>query len=74
MLANNLLNESTELKKRLESVILSLEKQQEMNYNPVTTLLLSYLIDIRDGKVPDYVIQNYEYYLHVNKITERSSD
>jgi hypothetical protein len=47
----------------LKAVIRSLERQQEFNYNPVTTLLLSYLYDIRDGKVPQHVIKTYEEYL-----------
>lgn len=45
---------------RVKAVILSLEKQQEINYNPVTTLILSYLKDIRDGKVPNHVIESYQ--------------
>lgn len=55
---------------RLNAVIKSLEYQQKWNYNSVTTLILSYLIDIRDGKVPDYVIKTYEEYLKDNPITK----
>lgn len=56
--------------KRLKAVIQSLERQQDLNYNPVTSLILSYLIDIRDGKVPNYVIKTYEEILAMGKQTK----
>lgn len=61
----------TKLEIRLKAVILSLEKQQETNYNPVTTLILSYLYDLRDGKVPSHVIRTYEEYLTESHSTTR---
>ena len=45
---------------RLETVIDFLEKLQEGNYNPTYGMILSYLYDIRDGSVPDYVMNPKE--------------
>lgn len=42
---------------RLKSVITSLEDSQSRCYSPITNLVLSYLSDILNDKVPDYVLE-----------------
>lgn len=42
---------------RLKSVIASLERQQGYKYNPMTNMTLSYLYDILNDTVPDYVLE-----------------
>lgn len=42
---------------RLKSVIASLEYQQSKKYNPMTNLTLSYLYDILNDKVPNYILE-----------------
>jgi hypothetical protein len=57
------MNFATEVKnaietlQRLNKVIDFLEGQQQGNYNPIFELVLSYLRDVRDASVPDYVMQ-----------------
>lgn len=46
-----------ERSKRLNKVIDYLENQQNKNYNTNFEFVLSYLRDIRDGSVPDYVMR-----------------
>lgn len=50
------LERTTKIEKDLVRVIKALEYTQEENYSAVTNLVLSYLIDIRDHKVPDKLI------------------
>ena len=44
------------LENRLDKVINALEKKQKEHYDPFTNLALSYLLDIKNNEVPDYVI------------------
>ena len=43
------------LEERLQAVINSLEKSQTHGYSPMTNLVLSYLHDIKDDKLPKWV-------------------
>jgi hypothetical protein len=42
---------------RLKSVIGVLEHQQNIRYHPTTSLILSYLYDILNDKIPDRVLE-----------------
>ena len=44
------------LENRLNKVVNTLEKAQDQNYNPITNLVLSYLLDIKNNTVPEYVM------------------
>lgn len=45
------------IKDDLIGIIDSLETAQKTDYQPLRNLILSYLIDIRDGKVPEYFVE-----------------
>jgi len=51
------LNHAIAIKQRLLKVIKNLEIAQEKDYQSMRHLILSYLYDIRDNKVPDYVLK-----------------
>lgn len=44
-----------DIEERLNAVIKTLEKSQVQQYSSTTNLVLSYLYDIRDDKLPGWV-------------------
>ena len=50
----------TTVEERLNAVIFSLGVSQKKYHTGVTSLVLSYLTDIRDDKLPSWVMINYE--------------
>ena len=51
-----ILERTTKIEKNLLRVIKALELTQEEKYSPTTNLVLSYLTDIRDDRVPEKLI------------------
>ena len=43
------------LKKRLVVLIENIEKYQQLNYEPIRSITLSYLYDLRDDNLPKHL-------------------